>query len=337
MQLPWSAIVTGSYFGRYGRPIERYSELRSVVVRDMLVRVSTQAFMALDRIGLHVLPKHYYSAVPDYSWLRKSRAAWAGRTCLVGVHWDLQEQLEWVANVCRHYYHEVEGLSFYRDLIASTERIGAGYGEIESQILHCFMRYHRPGRVVEIGSGTSTAIMLRASDLNASEGFERAHITSIDPFPKRGFERLRGITHIRQACQIVDLSIFEQLESGDLLFVDSTHAVKAGSDVLRVYLEIIPRLKPGVFIQIHDVTLPYLYNRDVLWSYFDWQETSLVLALLVNNSRLSVLCCESALHYDRPGELAVIVRDYEPQTNCDGLRVSNAGKHFPSSLWLRTL
>jgi hypothetical protein len=90
------------------------------------------------------------------------------------------------------------------------------------------------------------------------------------------------------------------LSAGDLLFIDSTHAVKVGSDVVRIYLEIIPHLPAGIFLHIHDVYLPYAYPRDVFSMPYWWQETGLLIALLTNNPRLSVLTCLSALHYVIP-------------------------------------
>ena len=96
---------------------------------------------------------------------------------------------------------------------------------------------------------------------------------------------------------------------------------------------------PGVFVHVHDITLPYLYPPDALVNPWAWQETTLLLALLTHNPRLSVLACESALHHDRPADLAEILSDYRPRTQQQGLDVSGnsqAGTHFPASIWLRT-
>ena len=144
--------------------------------------------------------------------------------------------------MCEPYYSEVAGLESYRALTGS----GPGFGEIESQVLHCFMRRFAPGQVIEIGSGVSTLCMLEAARLNQRDGKPFSKITCVEPFPN---EKLRGraeIELIPQLCQEVPLSVFDRLSSGDLLFIDSSHAVKIGSDVLRIYLEIIPRLAPGL-------------------------------------------------------------------------------------------
>src|SRR5439155_1182332 len=252
-------------------------------------------------------------------WLRHNRMLWARRASLTGVHWDLDEQLRWLTRLFTHYYHEVRGLHVYRQLTASG--VGAGYRPIESQVLHCFLRAMRPATVIEIGSGVSTACMLNAVRLNQQEGQRGSRLICIEPYPAKGFARLEGITHLREFCQAVPMSLFRELGAGDLLFVDSSHAVKTGSDTQRIYLEVIPHLPPGVFIHIHDITLPYLHDPDVLSNYWAWQETVLLLALLIHNPHLCVLACESALHNDRREALAEILPDYRPPVLVQGRRI----------------
>ena len=131
-----------------------------------------------------------------------------------------------------------------------------------------------------------------------------------------------------------------------MLFIDSSHAVKVGSDVVRIYLDIIPKLAKGVLIHIHDIYLPYLYCPHVLETYFGWQETVLVQALLTNNSALKVLASESALHHERQDEMRRVLSDYRPQSDREGFdrfqalhgidRAKREEGHFPNSLWLTT-
>jgi hypothetical protein len=102
---------------------------------------------------------------------------------------------------------------------------------------------------------------------------------------------------------------------------------------VKIYLDFLPRLQPGVLIHIHDIYLPYAYSIDVLSNYFDWQETTLLAALLTGSRRFAIQACLSGLHYDRRTELQGILGDYQPQRDTDGLRDGTEG-HFPSSLWL---
>lgn len=146
-----------------------------------------RAFSALDRAGLHLIPKHYYTPVPDCGWLRRNQPLWTGRSSLAGIHWSLPEQFAWLANICAPWYSEVAGLKLYRHLTES--QVGPGYGAIESQVLHCFVRAHPPAHIVEIGSGVSTMCMIQAARLNRQEGKLASEITCVEPFPS---ERLRS-------------------------------------------------------------------------------------------------------------------------------------------------
>jgi predicted O-methyltransferase YrrM len=255
---------------------------------------------------------------------------------LTGIDWNLDHQGEWLQTLCGLCYHEVQGLDFFRE--ATGHRYGPGYGALESQVLHCFLRSQRPRRVIEVGSGVSTACMLHAAELNAKDGFCETGITCIEPYPARYLLSTNKIVLMQKQIQEVSATFFDQLNSGDLLFIDSSHAVKPGSDVVKICLEVIPRLRPGIIIHIHDIFLPFTYSRDVLNSYFGWQETSMLLALLKGNTNLRVLCCLSALHYDRREELKQILSDYRPQEESGpGLVSPDTPGFFPSSLWLLTV
>ena len=294
-----------------------------------------RAFSTFDRAGLHLIPKHYYTPVPDCTWLQRHRQLWAGRSSLTGIPWNLAAQSDWLERTCRPYYHEVAGLQTYNSFM--HDGAGPGYGPIESQVLHCFIRAYAPGRVLEIGSGVSTMCMLEAARLNLHEGQRVPEITCVEPYPRASLLRSKEIQLVPQLCQETPLSLFKQLSAGDLLFIDSTHAVKIGSDVIRIYLEIIPSLAPGIFIQIHDIFLPYAYPRNVFTRPFWWEETALLIALLTNNPKLSVLACLSALHYDNADKMRRLLTDYRPAPNNEGLSVNgrDAG-HFPCSIWLQT-
>jgi Methyltransferase domain len=298
------------------------------------VELFFKSFSMLDRAGLHVIPKHYYTPVPDCKWLEENRPLWIGRSSLTGISWDLPEQLAWLKQTCEPYYQEVAGLKFYH--AQARNGAGPGFGSIESQVLHCFMRRYAPEKVIEIGSGVSTMCMLEARRFNQREG-RLSKITCVEPFPSNQLRR-QDVDLIEQVCQQVPLKLFESLCAGDLLFIDSSHAVKVGSDVLRIYLEIIPHLPPGIVIHIHDIYLPYAYPRSVFTRPFWWQETAMLMALLVNNSRIKVLSCLSALHYDYPEQLQQVLTDYRPQPNIEGLLASpKAPGDFPASIWLQTV
>jgi predicted O-methyltransferase YrrM len=307
----------------------------AITTRRALKRASVRLFMGADKLGAHILPKHYYTPIPDYRWLNENKAVWCRRVDLTGVEWDLHRQLTWLREQCDPFYGEVRGLKVYSDAVDGA--YGPGYGPVESQVLHCVCRKVKPKRIIEVGCGVSTACMLHAIRLNSSEGSPECALTSVEPFPSAALSGLPDIELVPAMVQTLPLAFFDQLQAGDILFIDSTHSVKTGSDVLYLYLEVLPRLKPGVLVHIHDIFLPYLYQRDVLDQYFDWQETVLLLALLKGNAGLRVLASLSALHYDASTELQTLLSDYRPQASlADGLRDRSGVGHFPASTWLET-
>jgi hypothetical protein len=306
-------------------------------VRGLARDLWFKAFLLFEKLGVHVLPKNFYTPIQDYHWLRENKRLWTDRSSLTGIDWDVERQLDWLTEICAPYYPEVAGLEFFNE--SAARGWGPGFGTIESQVLHCFVRSKAPARIIEIGSGQSTVCMLHASELNAKDGRLASQITCIEPYPRAPLKQLTGVNLLQQQCQAVPNNVFSQLRAGDLLFIDSSHAVKVGSDVIRIYLEIIPSLSAGVFVHIHDINFPYLYNRSTLSPYFmhNSQETALLAALLTGNQRLAVLSSLSALHYDRPREMKSLLTDYEPQANIDGMWASYPAQgDFPHSIWLET-
>lgn len=310
---------------------------RRQAAKDALKKVIPVANRVTERIGVRLQPVHYYSEVPDRQWLREHRGSWTRPVVPAGLTWDVDAQLAWLEKITAEHLPEVVGLTDWRAL--GTEH-GPGFGPIESQILHGVLRSTAPQRLVEVGSGVSTALAHRAVERNRAEGRSATSITCVEPYPRPALHALEGVRVVEQGAQDVDASVFEELGAGDVLFIDSTHAVRTGSEVARLYLEVLPRLEPGVLVHVHDVFLPYLFAPDVLDSIFDWQETTLLAALLTDNPRLEVLACLSAVHHARPGALATLFPDYHPRPMRDGLDVDVRAQErgtFPSSLWLTTV
>jgi hypothetical protein len=171
------------------------------------------------------------------------------------------------------YYYENEWFS-YSDAI----------------FLYSFLRAHPPRRIIEVGSGFSSAVMLDTID---GFFFQRPEITFIDPRP----DRLLSLLHdgdidrvgvITTRVQDVPQDVFLSLESGDLLFIDSSHVVKCGSDLQFIMFEVLPRLRPGVFVHFHDVFYPFDYPPEWLAKGYYWNENYFLRAFLSYNSEWSI-------------------------------------------------
>ena len=150
------------------------------------------------------------------------------------------------------------------------------------------VRHFRSQRIIEVGSGFSSLVLGQAAAKNKTSS-----LICIDPFPG---ELLRNgrvpalQSLIETKVQDVDLEFFSQLDRGDILFIDSSHAVKIGGDVNYLFLEVLPRLNPGVIVHVHDIFFPFEYRRHwVLNEFRFWTEQYLLQAFLTFNSEFEVL------------------------------------------------
>lgn len=157
------------------------------------------------------------------------------------------------------------------------------FGWLDAKTLFVLLRAWRPARVIEVGSGHSSLLM---ADVNKRFLGGSMHITCIEPYPEPFLQRADcGIDRLVQArVQDVPLEEFDALAAGDVLFIDSSHVSKAGSDVNHLFFEVLPRLASGVRIHIHDVFLPFEYPRSwLLEQGRSWNEQYLLQALLMYN------------------------------------------------------
>lgn len=291
------------------------------------------------RLGVQILPSHYYSPAPNILELERTVDIWAKKSELPGISVSLDDQAINLRAVCTPYKNEYFGNKVYREAV--SKNFGPGYGYIEAQTLHSFIRYYKPKRIIEVGGGVSTYCMIAASEMNRKETGQSSKIISIEPQPSGKLRALSQIELIPNHVQTVPLEAFAELEEGDLLFVDSSHTVKPGGDVNYLILEVLPRLQKGVIVHFHDILLPYDYPRDALQTFLHGTETSLLRAFLIFNHRASILFCLSHLHYERKEVLREVFPEYNPQEDVNGLQPAKyrpfdpIPEHFPSSIYIR--
>jgi methyltransferase family protein len=304
----------------------------SRAIRTWLKGGARRMFEAGQRCGLDLLPRHFYSEIPDVSRLRHDRA-WRKPFGMRGVRGAaIDGQLEFVAGCCSA--GAVDAFRAGDTYAAACRDNGAeGYGPIEAALLYCFVRARMPSRIFQVGSGVSTAICLRAA---AAAGYT-PQITCVDPFPTPFLRRAGAEGTIRllpERVQDLDPAWVDPLADGDLMFIDSTHTLGPAGEVTRLMLETLPRLAGGVWVHFHDIGFPYDYTRRILSSeLFFPHETALLLAFLTFNDRFRLVASMSMLHYACPAELAKLIPWYRPAGNDDGLERSPG--HFPSSAYLR--
>lgn len=277
-------------------------------------------------LGMHVLPAHYYSPVPDTRRLPAS--LWAHRESVTGLDLNIDEALaalremaslfrgEWAA-----YPREAPegGRGYYLEHPA--------YHPGDGHVLHGMIRRLKPRRIVEIGSGGSTFVICEALRRNRLEDPDYVcAFTAIEPYPPPYLDPPPAeLTELRRTgVEDVPLTAFEALEAGDVLFIDSTHVVRIGSDCVYEYLSILPRLKPGVVVHVHDIFLPFEYpERWIKGDCFFWNEQYLLHAFLLFNSAFRVEFPTYALTRTRSEEVSQLIPGFDPQ------------RHLACSFWLR--
>ncbi len=177
-------------------------------------------------------------------------------------------------------------------------------------VAYCLIRHFRPRQIIEVGGGYSTLLLAQAARKNGD-----TTLLTVEPYPEDFLiENARGLVSvIQKKVEELDLSYFSRLEAGDCLFIDSSHVVRIGGDVNFLFLEVLPRLKPGVIIHIHDIFLPFEYPRNwVIEQRRFWTEQYLLHAFLAYNSEFEVLVSSGYLKAYHLEELKAIFPLCEP-------------------------
>lgn len=243
-----------------------------------------------DRYKAWMPPGHYYSPVPSPDEIRAREAELFGPppTTLPGV--DLNEAEQWaLLDALAGYIREQP---FARER-RPEHRYGFDnlyYAQYDAVFLHAMIRHLRPRRIVEVGCGHSSCVILDTNDLHFGGAIA---CTFIEPHPETLLALLRPgdrgrIEILERPLQSVETVRFETLEQGDLLVVDSTHVSKTGSDVNRLIFEILPRLRAGVRVHVHDVFFPFEYPRAWVLEGRAWNEAYLLRAFLQYNAAFRI-------------------------------------------------
>ncbi|MEM7706165.1 MAG: class I SAM-dependent methyltransferase [Pseudomonadota bacterium] len=241
---------------------------------------------------------HFYSPVVNPSSL--SGDLWSDRSGVAGIDFcsDRHRLLlsDWFPRHLPHFdypFDEPEDPSRY--FVGNSQ-----FSWLDARTLFVFLRELRPKRMVEVGSGFSS---LLSADVNHRFLNDEMDLTCIEPFPRPFLTTaIAGLNRVvTEKVENVDLTLFGQLESGDILFIDSSHVAKTGSDVNHLFFEVIPRLSAGVFFHIHDIFLPGEYPREwVVNENRSWNEQYLLQAFLMFNQSFEVFFGCSYAHRSFP-------------------------------------
>lgn len=252
---------------------------------------------ALRAAGVFPVRQHFYEPVVFPEDLRRPLTQ---ERAIPGLELNVATQLDLLRQFT--YAEELRQIPLEGDARATPRTFFYHNGAFEGAdagILYSMIRHFKSKRVIEIGSGNSTLMARIAIERNQAEDAGQAckHIC-IEPYLEPWLEQT-GAEVVRERVELCDLTLFDQLDRGDILFVDSSHVIRPQGDVLFEVLEIFGRLKPGVVVHIHDIFTPRDYPEK--WVITDqklWDEQYLIEAFLAFNTSFEIIAALNFLHHN---------------------------------------
>ncbi len=264
----------------------------------------------LNRYGINIVPANFYSEIPTVDSIEESFEFQVAEG-------PYNSPRVFDPTTLRYFLSQID---VYADEFSpppqGDKKNPAGYfwgnpafSFSDAMAYYCVIRHFKPQNILEIGSGFSTLVALEAIEKN---GFGKLHC--IEPFPMDWLESMgEKINLIRSPVQTIDPQIFNSiLHNGDILFIDSTHTVKAGSDCLHIYLRILPEITANLMIHAHDINLPFPLAKSQFDRHVYWTEQYLLYAYLINNSHTQVVYGSAYNHKFNSVELKSLMRGRWP-------------------------
>lgn len=273
----------------------------------------------LRSVGLLPVRRHYYEPYPA----DLAPEAFLQDRTLPGLDLNVAEQLELLGKLS--YGPELELLPLEPTGRREFHYHNGAFESGDAEYLYSMVRHVRPRRVFEIGSGSSTLVVRAAiARTTAEDAAYRCRHLCIEPYEQPWLEEL-GVEVRRTLVERLDPALFDELESGDILFIDSSHVIRPGGDVVYEYLQVLPRLRSGVLVHIHDIFTPREYLAE--WLVNDmllWDEQYLVEAFLAFNRDFRII---GALNF---------LKQHHSEALCAACPVLQREKDHrePGSLWL---
>ncbi len=268
-------------------------------------------FRLWEERGVHVTPVHFYEPIPELRTLDDK--LWSEPQRLCGIEMNPARQSHFLRDVFPAFRKEYEQIPIDNPEQNDSFYLANGRFEgLDPLLAYCMVRHFRPSQIVEVGSGYSTLILAQAARVNGE-----TELHSIEPFPVDFLTAgVPGLTSLLVSkVEEVDPSFFSRLTAGDFLFIDTSHVVRIGGDVNYLFLEVLPRLNPGVIVHVHDIFFPYEYPQDwVMERRRFWTEQYLLQAFLVFNSEFEVLVSSGYLKATYPEEVAEVFPAAAPWT-----------------------
>jgi predicted O-methyltransferase YrrM len=261
---------------------------RIITERDFLITQRDSLITERELYFKFVPPGHFYSPLPSLNDIQNMPSS-QFRLSISGVELNLSEQIK-LLNKFDVYYadlpfkdNKTDGLRYYFQ--------NPSYSYFDAFFLYCMIRYAKPKNIIEVGSGYSSCVTLDTNELFFDN---KINCSFIEPYPDLLKSLVKDsdksvISIYETKLQDTPLDLFKELQNNDILFIDSSHVSKIGSDVNYIIHEILPILQKGVHIHFHDILYPFEYPKEWLLEGRAWNEQYILRAFLEFNTQFEII------------------------------------------------
>ncbi len=275
-------------FSRLFNWAKKHHPLKGVLLFFYFARFTYYAIKEHSLFFFRYYPGYHGSTIPGIRNLPKYQDLLFLGNAIDGVNLNEKIQLSLLEEFSSYYkdFKPAKTKSNNRLYFYDNNKFGFNDGFA----LYCFIRSFSPARIIEIGSGHSSALMIDVcSDISSA-----TEITFIDPYSTTilrvlDHKQTLKINYLRQEIQNINVEYFQELNTNDILFIDTSHVLKVGSDLSTIFFKIIPALKPGVIVHIHDIWYPFEYPEQMILEGRGYNEAYFVRSFLQYNSSFEIL------------------------------------------------
>jgi len=299
-------------------PLVIFSSLWFRLIKFIGLKKFTLTKYVFNKVGVFPIVKHYYEPQFDFSTYKQEYRNLQGIDFNLSVQTELLESFHFQDELLEKPIESVSKPTYYYN--------NGSFSSGDAECYYSLIRKFKPKRIIEIGSGYSTLIAHEAIIENNKENQSvQTQLTCIEPYEMPWLSQI-DVNLIREKVEDIGTEFFKQLETGDILFIDSSHMIRPQGDVIYEVLEILPQLNSGVLIHFHDIFSPLNYPEKWLKEEFRlWNEQYLIEAFLSHNSEFEIIVAMSYLTQHCNDKMHSAFPVFKKQ-NPNGM---------PGSLWLK--
>lgn len=301
-------------------PITFISSIWLLFIRKLGIRRMELSKYIFKSVGVLPINDHYYEPLIANS--KNISKEYDNARNLPGIDFNIEKQLEILnsfnfQNELKNFSkNEKNGIDFFYN--------NPSFGPGDFEYTYSLIRKIKPQKIIEVGSGYSTRIILNAMEMNNKNNYS-CELTCIEPYEKHLIKNL-PVEIFEKKIEDVDVNYFKKLDKNDILFIDSSHIIRPEGDVVYEILNILPELNHGVIIHFHDIFTPYNYPKRWISNFVLWNEQYLLESFLTENSKFEII-----------GSLNFLKQNFWKEFSSKFPIISKNENSIPGSFWIRKI